>query len=328
MDPRRTGFLLCFVAAAGFGSGALFAKGAYEISEIGFLTLMLWRFLLGAGATWLWIAASAGRRAALRATSRRTVAVGIGLGVLYFASSGTYYASLETVPASLAALIVFITPPVNAVLSLRFGRRLEGRRAWAALAIALAGGVLAVGGIPDEEMPPIGSLVLIILAPVIYSIWILIQSWLTGERSRPQSGQGPIREDPGDDGNPVVVAGLVNSGAFGAYLVATTLAGQPHLPPGDAPAVWALIAGLGIISTFVAILGFTAGTQRIGAATAALVSTVEPVWTIAMSALLLGESLTGVQLTGGALIIAGVLLAQSRRTDPTGPRILVRIAEE
>ena len=38
---------------------------------------------------------------------------------------------------SLAALIVYIYPALVAVMSLRFGRRLEGRRAWFALALAL-----------------------------------------------------------------------------------------------------------------------------------------------------------------------------------------------
>ena len=80
------------------------------------------------------------------------------LGVLYTGNSGTYYAGLETVPVSLAALIVYIYPAVVAVLSLRYGRRLEGRRAWFALGLALVGVALALGGIPDDALPPISGL--------------------------------------------------------------------------------------------------------------------------------------------------------------------------
>ena len=45
----------------------------------------------------------------------------------------------------------------------------------------------------------------------------------------------------------------------------------------------------------------------------ALISTIEPLWTIVFGALLLGEGLTPVQVAGGAMIMAGVLVAQSAR---------------
>ena len=59
-------------------------------------------------------------------SDRRAVLAGIGLGVLYVGNSGTYYASLETVSPSLAALVVYLYPAVVAVLAIRFGHRLAG----------------------------------------------------------------------------------------------------------------------------------------------------------------------------------------------------------
>jgi drug/metabolite transporter (DMT)-like permease len=41
------------------------------------------------------------------------------------------------------------------------------------------------------------------------------------------------------------------------------------------------------------------------------VSTVEPIWTIALASLLFGESLGPLQLAGGALILLGVVIAQT-----------------
>ena len=67
---------------------------------------------------------------------------------------------------------------------------------------------------------------------------------------------------------------------------------------------------------------------RIGAAQAALVSTAEPVFVILFSALLLGESLTATQLAGGALIMAGVLLSQSRGSVRVGSPTLAGLAED
>jgi drug/metabolite transporter (DMT)-like permease len=86
-----------------------------------------------------------------------------------------------------------------------------------------------------------------------------------------------------------------------------------------------------VISTFVAIQTFSAGSRRIGAAQASLISTVEPVWTISLAALLLGERLGPIQLVGGALVIGGVILAQLRRGVPLAEPLglaAIRIADE
>ena len=86
--------------------------------------------------------------------------------------------------------------------------------------------------------------------------------------------------------------------------------------------------GIGAVSTFIAIQAFYGGAQRIGAAQASIISTVEPIWTIVLAYLLFGFTLTPTQLVGGALIIVGVLVAQTgpgaRRS--AGPSM--RVADE
>lgn len=303
MDRRLVGSLLIVASAAGFGSGALFAKGVYATTEIGFMTLMAWRFLLGAAATWAWIAASASRRAAARRTSRSFLAVGFALGLLYVGNSGTYYAGLERVPASLAALIVFVYPAIVAVLSLRFGRRLEGRRAWGALGLALVGSALTIGGIEAGQVPPLEWLLLVAASPVIYACWIILQAWFTGERAH--------RDRAAGDTDATVAGALVNTGAMTGWWAIALAFGQPLAPAEIPGSAWPFFIGIGIFSTFIAIVGFTEGSRRMGAAQASLVSTVEPLWTITLGALLLHEHLTPMQLVGGALILAGVVIAQA-----------------
>jgi drug/metabolite transporter (DMT)-like permease len=63
-----------------------------------------------------------------------------------------------------------------------------------------------------------------------------------------------------------------------------------------------------------------AGARRVGAARASLISTVEPIYTITLAALLLGESLAPIQLLGGALILGGVLLAETGATGTSAGR--------
>ena len=87
--------------------------------------------------------------------------------------------------------------------------------------------------------------------------------------------------------------------------------GRPVLPAEIPAAAWGGIAGVGIVSTFVAVQAFYAGAHRIGAARASIVSTVEPIWTIVLANLLFAEVLGPLQLVGGAMILAGVVIAQS-----------------
>jgi drug/metabolite transporter (DMT)-like permease len=320
--PRSVavGVVLTVVSACAFGSGALFAKPVYA-AGVGWHVLMAWRFLLGASLAWVAVLARPAGRSALHRLGPRAVAVAIGLGVLYTGNSGTYYAGLETVSASLAALIVYVYPALVAVISLGVGQALGGRRAWTGLAFATAGVAIVVGNIDAQRMPPLTGLALVIASPIIYSIWIVLSARLSGER---RSGAGMESEAAAA---PIAAGAIMLTATAATYWVSALAVGRPVLPAQVLPAAWPGIAGLGIVSTFIAVQGFYAGAHRIGAARASLVSTVEPIWTIALASLLLGESLGPAQLLGGAMILAGVVIAETGRdAGARGPEL--RIADE
>lgn len=321
MDRRRlVGVALILVSAAGFGSGSLFAQPVYA-AGVDWLVLSAWRFLFGATLTWGWLLLSAGRRRGLRALDRRSAIAAVALGALYVGNSGSYFAGLETVSPSLAALIVYIYPALVAVLSLRFGRRLEGRRAWLALALALAGVGLSVGGIDPDHAPPIAGLLLIVASPVIYALWIVLSARLAGER------RDTVGELTNDGAAAAPAAALMISTTAAIYWSAALLGGRPVLPGAIPSEAWFGLLGVGVLSTFVAIQTFYAGAQRIGAAQAALISTVEPIWTIALAAILFGVRLTPVQLAGGALILVAVVVAQTGPESEQARGPAVRIAD-
>lgn len=341
-STRVVGIVLVLASAVGYGSGGLFAKPVYA-AGVGWLPLLSWRFLIAAALAWLLVALRPSARVALRALPRRTVFASLALGVLFVGNSGTYYAALETVPLSLAALIVYLYPPLVAVLALRYGHALRGRRAWAALGIALTGVVLALGGIDMSAVPPVHGLVLIVSSPVIYGIWIVLAARVSGERP------GRTGAEARTGRAPTVLSAILMTATAAVFWTAALATGAPVLPgaiPGDA---WFGILGVAIVATFVPVQAFYAGTQRIGASQASLISTVEPLWTIVTAGIIYGERLTTVQLAGGALIISGVLLAQTsgRRRgrpaaaggvsaavmngeddEPTLPQPVVRLADE
>ena len=320
--PRAAlvGVALTIVSACAFGSGALFAKPVYA-TGVGWHVLMAWRFGIGAVLAWLWVLANPGTRAGLRRMSQRNVLAALGLGVWYTSNSATYFAGLETVPASLAALIVYIYPAIVAVISLRVGQPLRGRRAWAALGLALAGVALAVGSPPaSATAPPLDGLLLILASPVIYSVWIILATRLTGE------DREDVGRESGSQVDPIAAGAIILAATAVTFWVTALAARQPVLPNQIPDGAWFGIVGIGFVSTFIAVQGFYAGAHRIGAAKASLLSTVEPIWTIALAGLLFGEALGPVQLVGGALILGGVAISQTGGAG--APLNELRLADE
>jgi drug/metabolite transporter (DMT)-like permease len=307
MDRRRVlGVALAVASACGYGSGALFAKSVYE-SGIDWLALLYWRFLIGGLLVWAWALLVPENRAAFRELSRRRVVALLGLGAFFVGNASTYYAALEYVSASLAALIVYMYPALVAVLSIRWGHGLHGRRPWIALALVSVGVILTIGGI-QTEAEPIG-IILIVASPIIYSVYIILAAHLAGERRGETAASRT--GGAGAETRPAVAASLMLTGTFAVVAILAVLAREP-IVPGDVPSdAWFGLVGIAVFSTAIAISAFYAATARIGAAQTALVSTVEPVWTITLATLLFGESLAPVQLIGGAFVIGGVILAQT-----------------
>lgn len=351
LDGRLVGLALVVASACGFGSGALFAKPVYA-SGVDWLTLLFWRFAIAAALSWAWLLLVPANRASLRRLSRRRILILVALGALYVGNSATYFAGLETVPASLAALIVYIYPALVAVLSLRFGRRLRGRRAWVALCLSMAGVILAVGGIPSDAGPRPLDLALIVVSPVIYAVWIILAARLGGERPDRETENGSAAGDavrpgdaaakpgavttdaipPGDaeatttpdDPDPAPAAALMTTSTAVMYLVGMLATGH-SISPATVPAgAWFGLIGIAVFATALAVQAFYAGARRVGAARASLLSTVEPVYTISLAWILLGEALAPAQILGGTLIIGAVLLAESRPSAEAGAATTAR----
>ena len=309
MDRRRAlGIGLVVVAGATFASGSIFATLSYR-EGLDWLTLLWWRFLIGAGLAWAWVVASPSRRSSVRRLSRRQLAVTLALGAVYTGNAGTYYAGIETIPASLAGVIVYIYPVFVALLSLRFATRLPGRRPWFALALAVVGIVLALGGVDVSADLPVDGILLILASAAIYSVWIVLSARLSGER-RDRLGSDVPADTPAARDAAGTTAVMMSATAV-AFALLAVLAGRPLDPRVVPTAAWPYLLGIGLLASFFAIQTLYAGARRIGAAQAALVSTTEPVFIVALSFVVLGQRLAPIQLLGAGLILIGVIIAQT-----------------
>jgi len=134
----------------------------------------------------------------------------------------------------------------------------------------------------------------------------------------PATKPGPLPRDHADDA--AAATALMISATWATFLVAALATGRPLAPSAIPQPAWPYLAAIGFASTFLAIQTFYAGSRRIGAAQAALVSTVEPVIIVALAWLALHEVLSPIQLVGAGLIIIGVLVAQTAERPGDAPQ--------
>ena len=115
---------------------------------------------------------------------------------------------------------------------------------------------------------------------------------------------------------PTLLSALVCSGAAVTLTAGSALLGDLR-PAEVTPAGWGWLAGIAVVSTVAAVSLFFAGLKRVGPTTASILSTVEPVVTVVLAFLVFGELLGGLQLLGGGLVIAAVLVLGSHRRRET-----------
>jgi drug/metabolite transporter (DMT)-like permease len=268
--------VFCLASAAAFGAMAVFGKLAYAAgATVG--TLLVLRFALAAGLLW---GLGAGR-----GLHRRDIVPGLALGAAYALQAGAYFAALTRLDAGLLSLLIYTSPAIVTGAAIALGRERADRTRLAALALSACGLILVVGG--AGRLDPLGT-ALAVAAGALYSAYILVS------------------EDAAKRAGPRGLTALVCTGAAAALLLGTTALGQFH-PAALSAAAWLWIAALAAVSTVAAISLFLAGLIRVGPGSAAILSTLEPVTTVALAFLVFGEVLRPTQLGGGALVLAAAV---------------------
>jgi drug/metabolite transporter (DMT)-like permease len=296
---HRVGVLFCLASAAAFGAMGIFGKLAYD-EGVTVGTLLATRFVLAGTLFWLLLACTR-HVGELRALSRRDVGIALALGAVgYGAQAAAYFAALERLDASLLSLLVYTFPAMVAVAAIALGRESASLRVAVALALASTGLVLVLSGAAAGTLDGVGA-VLGLGAAAVYATYILSSEGVAGRLG------------------PLVLSTLVCTGAAGTLTLAGFARGDLDLGAVSA-AGFAWLGCLALLSTVGAVVLFFAGLRRVGPTTASIVSTLEPVVTVALAFVVFGESLGAAQLAGGALVLAAVLAMQV----PVGGARLVR----
>jgi drug/metabolite transporter (DMT)-like permease len=321
MDRRRVvGIALGALSGAAYGTGPLFAKSVYH-AGLDWIALLAWRFFFAMIISWLWLFAQPRARAELRSLDRRTTARLMFTGATFILTASVYYASIQRIPTSLEALLMYAYPAVVAVLSLRLGYPFRGKLAWGSLLVVLCGAILTIGGI-EAGVDQLG-IVIGAFSPLTYAIYIVLAAWMAGER--PGQTADMRSQGKGAEVSPPVAGAVMMTGTWLAMFVIAAFAREPLVPTAVPMEAWPGLFGIGLFSAAIAIQAFYASTARIGAAQASLMATVEPLVVIALGVGFLGETLGTLQIFGALLVLTGVLLAQGATPSTSRPVLLEEV---
>jgi drug/metabolite transporter (DMT)-like permease len=279
LSPRSIDALLALTSAACFGVMPVLTKVVYDdgAGPVGVLSV---RF--SAAAVLLLLLARLRGEAMPR--GRQLAALALLGGVGYVVESACYFSALSRISAGLTALLLYLYPAIVVVLSAVLLRHRPSRVAVGCVVVATVGTALTIGPVAGGQS--VGVL-LGLGAAASYALYIVLSSQAI-------SGVGPFATSAVVMGSCALV--------YDAFAVATG-AELPH-----SASAWAALAGVTLLGTVVAVAAFFAALPLLGPSDTAVLSTLEPVVSVAVAAVALGERLSALQAVGGGLVIAAVVV--------------------
>jgi drug/metabolite transporter (DMT)-like permease len=225
--------------------------------------------------------------------------VGVALVQLF------YFLAIHRLAIGIALLIQFLGPLFVAVWARTFGHEHVRRRVWVALACSLAGLGLMVEIWHGSELDGLG-VVFALLSAVVLAVYLLLAE----------------REVARRDSVSLMAWGMFFATvfwtvvqpwwSFPAGTVAETVSLQGHLSSWHLP-VWALVLWVIVLGTTVPFALLVGGLGHVSATRVGIAAMLEPVVATVIAWAWLEESLAPVQLAGAAVVLVGIILAQTAR---------------
>lgn len=280
MNNKRmlSGILLIAVSSTSYGLLPVFAKAAYS-AGVSTYTLLFLRFFIAASFMFGVMAAKK-----MKFPSPKEIMACLILGSFaYVGQSFTYFMALNYVSSSVVSLLLYTCPALVMIASVVLFKEKVGRQKIIALMLALSGAFVIIGA--EFDANPTG-IFLSVATSVLYAVYVMGSSRVVREDICVQS------------------SAFIMLGAAIVYCIINVFVGftLPVQINGYIPVL--LIA---LVSTVLAFWTFLAGMEKIGATTAALVSTVEPVVTVLASVIILSEPLTKNIVIGGGLVVMALI---------------------
>ncbi len=296
------GYLMVLVAAALFGVNGAVAKVALSS---GLSSLRLTEVRCAGAFVGLTLIALLRSPASLRPRPgewRRLAVFGV-VGVAWVQLF--YFLSIHRLAIGIALLIQYLGVPLVALWAQTFGHERVRRRIWVALGLSLAGLTLMVQLWSGVTLDGLG-IAFALAAAVVFAAYLLLAERQVAER----------------DSVSLLAWGFLFATlfwsvvqpwwSFPAAAAARTVTLQGHLASWHLP-VWALVLWVIVLGTIVPFALLVAALRHVTATRTGIVAMLEPVVATAVAWLWLQESLAPAQIAGAAVVLCGILLAQTAR---------------
>ncbi len=300
-DDSRAVAGTTFTLLAALGFAAVSTLTALAIGYGASLpNVLTWRYVLASVVLATFVGARGYPRLPAREMMKFVVIGGGGQALLV----GLALSSIAYIPVATLAFLFYTYPAwVTLVQALRGAERFTARRG---LALAMSfGGIIVIVGVPSgtgiagagAAAPGDGTfwtgVALALSAALVYGAYIPTMMHLQKTYPVP------------------VTSALAKIGAAACFLLWSV--GDQSFDWALTGPAWATIAALTIFSTVLPSVWFLSGLIRLGPVKTAIISTVEPFLTAIIGAIVLSQGMTPRVITGGALIVAAVVLLQFRR---------------
>lgn len=299
--PRWKAIAAGSLAVLFWGASFVWIKGA--LRELGPLALLTLRFAIGLGVVWVlaWRAAPAGC-AIRRAEAAPLAALGL-LGVT--AQQILQTTGIRLASASAASWISALSPALIVLLAWpMLGEKIRTRQAAGLLMAFLGAGLVSsTSGLPSAQGGSPWGALLVLGSAVLWALYSILGKALSARHP-------PI----------VMTAWGMTFGWLPMGVAFLAVQGWRELA-GISASTWLMVVLLGIASTGLAYGLYFYALSSAEAALAAALQYLEPLVTMAMAAVMLGEALTSAMFLGGALILGGVwIVDRTRALSHPSPR--------
>ena len=281
------GIAYALISALGFSTLGIFAASLYG-SGFSVPQTLAWRFTIASAFLWLLLGIRKVLRPGLKVGGRGKNAFRnlFLLAIFGFTpQAGLYFLVVKMLAPGITSLLLYLYPAFVLLLSAVFFNRHPTKGQLVALTMSFLGCIVTFFS-PGEY--PLAGLLLGVFVAFSYAGYLVF-----GERIFASF-------------DPIFLTAVIMAVAAIFYWFLVLVSGlSPRMPAGLSE--WLPILGIGLIATVWPITTLFLAMKKAGAANVSLLSTIEPVSTVLLSALLLGERLTMNSLWGGFFIIGGVV---------------------
>lgn len=304
----RAGLAFAIVAAASFGLSGALASG---LLDTGWSPAALVLCRIGVGALALAgpaVSALRGRWHLLRANAAFLLAFGL---VAVAGCQFAYFNAIHRLPVAVAILVEYVAPvAVVGWLWARHGQR-PSRLTVAGAAVAIAGLLLVLDVFSVGSVDGLG--VLWALGGMVGCAFFFVVS--AGE----DNGLPPIVLAAGG-----LVVGTVALGLAGVLgLVSLSASTASATYQGVAVPWWLPVLALGVVTAAVSYVTGILASRALGSRLASFLGLLEVLFSVIFAWLLLGELPGVVQLVGGVLLLAGVIVVRAGEPEVTAAEAAV-----